>query len=241
MVALLSSAFIYLNHWGFSYPLLNTFLGLLSFYLLLGSNAKTWFISGSLIGLFWFWWITMSFIHYEMLWAVPLALIIIMLSYGSIFWLIAKLALSVERLAFRDSLLFSLLLKAIGLLILSYIHPFGFDWFKPELIFVESYLGIEKWQFAIVLLTTILSLWKKQFLYLFLVVFAYQPTPLTEPKIPENITLITTHTNVKDKWNETLHPKQFNTVFKHIFLFFSIVQKNICPFSKTKQNISPSS
>jgi len=216
MVALLSSAFIYLNHWGFSYPLLNTFLGLLSFYLLLGSNAKTWFISGSLIGLFWFWWITMSFIHYEMLWAVPLALIIIMLSYGSIFWLIAKLALSVERLAFRDSLLFSLLLKAIGLLILSYIHPFGFDWFKPELIFVESYLGIEKWQFAIVLLTTILSLWKKQFLYLFLVVFAYQPTPLTEPKIPENITLITTHTNIKDKWNETLHPKQFNTVFKHI-------------------------
>lgn len=246
MVALLSSAFIYLNYWGLSHPLPNTFLGLLSLYLLLGSNAKTWFISGAFIGLFWFWWITMSFIHYEMLWAVPLALIIIMLSYGSIFWLIAKIALSVERLAFRDSLLFSLLLKAIGLLILSYIHPFGFDWLKPELIFVESYLGIEKWQFAVVLFAITLTLWKKQFLYLLVIIFAYQSSATTENKLPESIAVVTTHTKVKEKWNETLHPVQFNAVFKHIDQAIKdkksliILPESVFPIflNRSKKNIS---
>ena len=216
MVALLSSAFIYLNHWGFSYPLLNTFLGLLSLYLLLGSNAKTWFISGAFIGLFWFWWIVLSLIHYEMLWAVPLELIIIMLSYGFLFGSVAWISEKFFNLLPVPYYLLSLTLKVLGLLVLSYVHPFGFDWLKPELIFVESYLGIEKWQFAIVLFAIILTLWKKQFFYLLLVVFAYQPTPVTESKISEKIALITTHTKVKDKWNETLHPEQFNAVFKHI-------------------------
>jgi len=216
MVALLSSAFIYLNHWGFSYPILNTFLGLLSLYLLLESNAKTWFISGALIGLFWFWWIVLSLIHYEMLWAVPLELIIIMVSYGFLFASVAWISEKIPNLLPTPYPLLSLTLKVIGLLVLSYVHPFGFDWLKPELIFVESYLGIEKWQFAIILFAIVLTLWKKQFLYLLLIVFAYQSSPSTESKIPENIALITTHTKVKDKWNETLHPEQFNAVFKHI-------------------------
>lgn len=231
MVAVLSSAFIYLNHWGFSYPLLNTFLGLLSLYLLLASNAKTWFISGAFIGLFWFWWIVLSLIHYQMLWAVPLELIIIMISYGLIFGTIAKisyvcvgccpLTTPLRYIGFwccegTTPYMISLFIKSIGLLGLSYIHPFSFDWLKPELIFVESYLGIEKWQFAIILFAITLTLWKKQFLYLLLVIFAYQTSPETENKISENIALITTHTKVKDKWNETLHSEQFNAVFKHI-------------------------
>lgn len=216
VVALLSSAFIYLSHWGLSYTLLNTFLGLISLYILLGSNHKTWFIAGAFTGLFWFWWIARSLIYYEMLWAVPLELMIIMLSYaflfGSVAWFSEKIS---KRFSFHTSLL-TLALKAVGLLTLSLVHPFGFDWLKPELIFVESYLGIQKWQFAIVLLAIVLSLWKKHLAYLFLVVFAYQPTPVTESKIPDNITLVTTHTKVKDKWNETLHHTQFNAVFRHI-------------------------
>ena len=53
-------------------------------------------------------------------------------------------------------------------------------------------------------------------MYLFLIVFAYQPSPVTTDKLPENIALITTNTKVKDKWNETLHPEQFNAVYTHI-------------------------
>ena len=216
MVALLSSAFIYLNDWDFSYPLLNTFIGLLSLYLLLESNAKTWFLTGAFISLFWFWWIVLSLIHYEMLWAVPLELMIIMLSYGFLFGSVAWISEKFFNLLPAPYYLLPLTLKSIGLLVLSYVHPFGFDWLKPELIFVESYLGIEKWQFSIILFSITLSLWKKQFFYLLLIVFAYQSIPATENKLPENIALITTNTKVRDKWNETLHPEQFNAIFKHI-------------------------
>jgi apolipoprotein N-acyltransferase len=35
-------------------------------------------------------------------------------------------------------------------------------------------------------------------------------------KPDDNIRLVTTHTSVQDKWNETLHPAQFENLFKHI-------------------------
>ncbi|RLA68938.1 MAG: apolipoprotein N-acyltransferase [Epsilonproteobacteria bacterium] len=215
-IALFSSAFIYLDHWGLSHPILNTFLGLLSLYLLLQSSTKTWFISGFFIGLFWFWWIALSLIHYEMVWAAPIEIVIIMLSYGAIFTFIAWISGKFSNLLPSPSLLLPLTLKAIGLLVLSYIHPFSFDWLKPELMFVESYLGIEKWQFAFILMGMVLSIWKKQFLYLLLVVFAYQPTIHTPSTTNKDIALITTHTTVQDKWNKTLHLEQFKHIFKHI-------------------------
>ena len=234
VIALLNSAFIYLNYWDLSHPLLTTLFGLTSLYLLLQEEQKTWFFAGFFIGLFWFWWIIMSFKHYEMLWAIPIGLILISLSYGILFWLIAFLAENLQHIIRRvrnhapkqntNQMVnrcvithpTGLTLKALGLLVLSYIHPFGFDWFKPELMFVESYLGIEKWQFAMVLIAIILAIWKKQLLYLFVVLLAYQPTDTTSSTIPNDIRIITTHTSVKDKWNKSLHPAQFNALFKTI-------------------------
>ncbi len=215
-IALLSSAFIYLDHWGYSHPILTTFLGLLSLYLLLRSNTKTWFIAGSVIGLFWFWWISLSLIHYEMIWAVPIELFIIMLSYGTLFAGIAWLSHQLSTRFTTYDVPFTLILKALGLLGLSYIHPFSFDWLKPELMFVESYLGIEKWQFTFILIAMVLSIWKKQFLYLLIILFAYQPTTKTPLKVNGDIALITTYTTVQDKWNKTLHPEQFKHIFEQI-------------------------
>ena len=216
LIALLSSGFIYLNHWGFSHPLVNTILGLTTLYLLLQEEQKVWFLSGTFIGLFWFWWIALSLQHYGMVWAVPIEIAIIMLSYGVLFWLLAWISQKITSFVPTSDTLLPLILKAFGLFILSYIHPFSFDWLKPELMFVESYLGIEKWQFAVILSAIILSIWKQQFIYLLLILFAYQSNLSTPTKSEEKITLITTHTSVQDKWNETLHPKQFEIVFKHI-------------------------
>lgn len=216
LIALLSSAFIYLNHWGFSHPLLNTILGITTLYLLLQEEKKVWFLSGTFIGFFWFWWIALSLQHYGMLWAIPIVIVIIMLSYGVLFWLIAWISQKITSFLPTSNTLLPLVLKAFGLLVLSYIHPFSFDWLKPELMFVESYLGIEKWQFAVILGAIVLSIWKQQFIYLLLIVFAYQSNLSTPIKAEEKITLITTHTSVQNKWNETLHPKQFKTIFKHI-------------------------
>ena len=215
-IALLSSAFIYLAYWGFSHPFLNTILALTTLYLLLQEERKVWFFTGLFVGLFWFWWIALSLQHYGMTWAVPIEIIIIMLSYATIFWFIAWSAEKLSSLLPTHYPLLTLLLKAVGLLVVSYIHPFSFDWLKPELMFVESYIGIEKWQFSIILLAITISIWKQQFLFLLLIVFAYQANTITNQSLNKNITLITTHTSVQDKWNETLHHQQFDAVFKNI-------------------------
>jgi len=184
-IALLSSSFIYLNHWGFSHPLVNTILGLITLYLLLQEGPKVWFISGLFIGLFWFWWIALSLQHYGMVWAVPIEIAIIMLSYGILFWLLAWISQKITSFLPTSDTLLPLTLKALALFVLSYIHPFSFDWLKPELMFVESYVGIEKWQFAIILGAIVLSIWKQQFIYLLLIVFAYQSNLSTPIKAKE--------------------------------------------------------
>ena len=229
-IALLSSAFIYLNHWGFSYPLLNTILGLLALYFLLQSNTKTWFIAGAFTGLFWFWWIALSLIHYEMLWAVPIEILIIMLTYGILFALISWLSEKITPLfscvgwvhppqtntKVGNPTLHILIFRALGLLTLSYIHPFSFDWFKPELLFVESYFGIEKLQFSFILLGLVLALWRKSLWYLPLVLLAYQPLTSHVPDISTDIALSTTHTSVQDKWDKNKHQAQFDALFESI-------------------------
>ena len=216
LIALLSSAFIYLNYWGFSHPLVNTILGVTTLYLLLQEEKKVWFLSGTFIGLFWFWWVALSFQHYGMVWAVPIVIAVIMLTYGVLFWLLAWISQKITSFLPTSDTLFPLVLKALGLFVLSYIHPFSFDWLKPELMFVESYLGIEKWHFSIILGAIVLSIWKQQFIYLLLIVFAYQSNLSAPIKTEEKVTLITTYTSVQDKWNEILHPKQFENVFKQI-------------------------
>ncbi len=219
-IALLGSAFIYLNYFGFSVAWIYTALGVTSLYLLLKSETEVWFSSGAFFGLFWFWWIALSLIHYDMLWATPIEILIIMITYGLLFMFISWFGEIVsyylvgER-APRPTLI-SLGIKAIGLLLISYVHPFSFDWFKPELMFVESYIGIEKWQFGIVLMGIILTLWQKKFYYLLLILFAYTPLPTHTPKMPKDIALVTTHTSVHDKWNKTLHQAQFDALFKQI-------------------------
>lgn len=144
-----------------------------------------------------------------------------MLSYGAIFALIGWISQKVSSLLAgcygeTTHCITSLLLKALGLLLLSTIHPFSFDWFKPELMFIESYLGIEKWQFALILTAMVLSIWRKQLLYLFFIVLAYQPHTYAPLNTHGNIALITTSTTVKEKWNKTLHAQQFQEIFKRI-------------------------
>ena len=217
-IALLSSTFIYLEYLELSHPILATLFGIATLYLLLQENSKTWFTSGFFIGFFWFWWIFVSFEHYKMLWAIPIGLLVISLSYGIVFWLLAWISEKITSLFTLHSSLFTLTLKAFGLLALSYIHPFGFDWFKPELMFVNSYLGIEKWQFFIILMAIILSIWKNRFLYLFIMLLAYQPaiTTTTKENLANSIQLITMNTSVEDKWNKELHKKQFDDILKII-------------------------
>ncbi|MFT7823575.1 MAG: apolipoprotein N-acyltransferase [Sulfurimonas sp.] len=215
-VSFLLSAFIYLHHFSLSYPVLNTALGVLGLSVLLYSERKTWFWSGLFTGIFWFWWIILSFQHYQMLWAMPIGLFFIALVYGIIFWSIACLSEKPASLLTPRSSLLTLTLKSIGLLSVSYLHPFGFDWFKPELLFVESYIGIEKWQFGIVLSAIVLTLWQNRLYYLLLVLLAYHPQPKPILFHDQDIQIVSTSIPVEEKWKETLHSEHFHTFFAKI-------------------------
>ena len=212
LVALLSSVAIYLDWFGVVNFFINTILGVLTFYILLDSNRKVWFWSGFFIGILWFWWLSISFVNYGFAWAIPIGLLITATIYGGIFLLFAYIA---ERL---PNTLSTLIAKAIALLILSYIHPFGFDWFKPELVFTNSYIGIQKWQFALVLASIVLAIYKKQLLYLLLIVGAYpysshfHKTEAVDPTIDVTNFCI----NVIDKWRPELQQKHIGMVFKEI-------------------------
>jgi apolipoprotein N-acyltransferase len=105
-------------------------------------------------------------------------------------------------------------MHALSLWSMSFVHPFGFDWFKPELIFVESYIGITKWQFAIVLTSITIAHITQKLRYLWLVVFAfsYQETNIPNP-IPSNMQIVTASITMDTKWQQD-HQKE---VFKMIF------------------------
>ncbi len=217
VTALLGSLFIYLAHWGVAIPLLDTLVGVAFFYLLLPARALVWFWTGVWVALLWFWWIAMSFIHYQMVWAIPLLLLFIAIVYGTLFWSIATLANKVESyLPATRYPLPALIVKSLGLLTMSYIHPFGFDWYKPELVFVQSYLGIEKWHFALLLLSLVVWHWRKSPYALLLLPLAYTPTPAIPHQSDPHLTLLSTHITIEEKWDTQRQPKQFGYLLQQI-------------------------
>ena len=227
LISLLSSVWLYGAWAGVEWRGLNTATGLLFFYALMATGRITWFWAGFFIGLFWFWWIAVSFVYYHMGWAIPIALIVVGLMYGGMFWLMAWVADKITRIFLHYgvprhtlhglrkniplapcSLLPALILKSFALLAASYLHPFGFDWFKPELLFVSSYLGIQKWQLAIILLAIALTQWHNRPLWLLLVVLAYSPIQVQSlPDDPQHtIKLVATNTTIAEKWNPDKTP-----------------------------------
>ena len=218
LIGLLSSSAIYLDWIGVVNHLIDTILGLLTIYLLLKSSSKVWFWSGFFIGILWFWWISVSFKNYGFGWAMPIGVLITASVYGVLFYILAKISEYISKKFKTSSRLIELLIKAFILLILSYIHPIEFDWFKPELIFTNSYLGIEKWQFAITLIATLLAIYRKDLRFLFLVILAFPfSSYLHKTPLPNRgIVLSNSMTTVKDKWNPKLQSKHINIVLDKI-------------------------
>ena len=237
LIALLSAGAIYLDWLGLVSYTINTILGLSTLYLLLLTDKKTWTWTGFWIGILWFWWIALSFKNYDMSWAIPISVIGIGIIYMLIFFISTTIAefmgrfINVKQKKREAStpLWFDLGTKILILLLLSYIHPFGFDWFKPELLFTNSYLGVEKWQFALILLALSLSLYKKQLGYLLLILLAYPFATHFQKRAEINptITLHNSHTTVQDKWESSLQSKHINEVFIAIKEAISQEQKVI--------------
>jgi apolipoprotein N-acyltransferase len=214
LIALLSSASIYLDWIGFNSTTVNTIAGLLALYLWLIADKFSWVWSGFFIGILWFWWMGISFIHYQMPWAIPFVVFIIGLIYASLFYLL----ISVVYLLEEHLKIHHLIGKASILLVFSYIHPLGFDWFKPELMFTNSYLGIEKWQFALILLAFIITIYKKRVLFLLPIFLAYPYGSHFETvsEVNPKINLINTYTPVEEKWIPIYKNRHIDNIFNQL-------------------------
>jgi apolipoprotein N-acyltransferase len=189
LIALFFSAFIYWEHFGLTSKALNTFSGLIALYALLHAPKRTILLSGFWIGLLWCYWIGFSFQYYGLGWATWL----VALGFGLVYALYyGAMALSSNPLI-RAAILFAL----------TYVWPMDFNWMQPELIFVESYLGFSKWQFALILFSLAVTAGfsgVKKIIPLLLLSGAIQ-TSYPQPPLPNvKIKLVSTDISQDFKW-----------------------------------------
>lgn len=138
LTPILLTLFVYLEYFGLSLKLINTLFALYAFLLIFQLNKKELFASGFFVGILWFWWLSYSFIYYELSFMIPFVLIGIGLLYAILFYFIGIF----NNIYYKISYIF----------LLSYIEPFGFNWFKIELPFINSYLGTSKIEFLVILI-----------------------------------------------------------------------------------------
>ena len=193
LTALLFSAFIYLADFGIEIKALNTIDALLAFWLLLHIPKKALLFAGFFIGLLWFYWISYSFKYTGNGAIAPF----VVLGFGIVYMLFfGVLALS-DKAYIRALLLFAL----------SFFAPMNFNWMQLSLPFVESYIGIYKWQLALVLLALSLDslIQNKRYkplpLLLLLGALNYTGYPPQEDA-PLKIKLVQTDVKQSEKWTK---------------------------------------
>lgn len=205
LIALLFSAFIYWEHFSLTSKALNTLSGVLALYALLHAPKRVVLISGFWIGWLWCYWIGFSFQYYGLGWATWL----VALGFGFVY------ALYYGTMALTTNAL----LRALILFGLTFVWPMDFNWMQPELIFVESYLGLTKWQFALILFSLALSGYVSGFKKLFplLLLLGAVQTSYTPPPIPDlKIKLVSTDISQDFKWQSEQLPQTIQDNFSAI-------------------------
>ena len=206
LTALLFSAFIYFEEYGLTNSLINTVFGLSAIALFLYIPKRSVLIAGFLIGLLWFYWIGYSFEYQGVGYMTPIITfgfaIIYMLFFGT-------LALS-DRVYIRAVLLFGL----------SFFEPFDYNWLQIELLFVDSYIGVFKYQLALTLLAlTLPSFIKKsslKYLPLMIIIFAINFNPPPQKELDLKIKLVATDIKQEIKWKKDSLKPTLKMIFQEI-------------------------
>lgn len=204
--AALFSAFIYFEYFGISNKLINTLCGLTAIALLLYIPKKAVLITGFFIGLFWFYWIGYSFKYQGVGYMQPF----ILFGFGVLYLLFfAPLALT-NKPWIRAVLLFGL----------SFLEPLGWNWMKIELLFINSYIGVYKYQLVAVLLALSLpSLIKEKrykFLPLAFLIFAVNYGYPKQYDAPLKIKLVQTNIPQNVKWTQAALYPTIAMIFQEI-------------------------
>lgn len=148
------------------------------------------FVFGFFSALFWFYWVGFSFRYYEAEAVAIPSVLILSLSLGLLFLLAGFIK--------------NLYLRALYFLFFDTFAPFGFDWMKLELMFVNTPLEASKTAFAIVLLSALLAYRRSLF---FLAIFpllmfttSFKEADTIYPKA--SIELVETDIDQSIKWDE---------------------------------------
>ncbi len=196
LTALFFSAFIYLEYFGYTLKFVNTISALISLGLFLYISKRAVLVAGFIIGLSWFYWIGYSFEYQGVGYMTP----IITLAFAVIYMLFFGVLALTNRVYIRAILLFGL----------SFFEPFDFNWLQIELLFVDSYIGVLKYQLIIVLLALTLPSYIKnsfKFTPLLLIIFALNFNTPSQTPAPLKIKLVNTDIKQELKWKrETLRP-----------------------------------
>lgn len=209
ITAILLSAFIYLSYFDIQYKLLNTILGILAIYALLVIPRTSLFLAGFLTANLWFYWMAISLQYYELSYLAPVLLFAIGLGYGIIFTILG---------IFKST--FIRLLLIFGF---TFVAPFGFNWMKFELLFIDSYFGVSKEDFALILVAVymMIKLRRMKVLSFLPLLVAYQSTTglyIDNPKASMAIPQfnITQDLKWKKNYKDTLIEKNLEEIDKAI-------------------------
>jgi apolipoprotein N-acyltransferase len=191
ITAVFFSAFIYFAYFNLPCKLCDSLFALAAFASLLYAPKRVVLFSGFFIGLFWFYWIGYSFKYYGM---TPLVEPFIALGFALVYTLFFGTLAITNKVYLRALILFAL----------SYVAPFGFNWMKIELLFINSYFGTTKLDLALILVALALPAFfhgKLKYLPLVITSFAlsFSHPTLTPP--PLKFDLIATHLGQAEKWD----------------------------------------
>ncbi len=185
-IASLFSSSLYLEHFELTNIFFNSVISILSIFIILIIRKKELFITGFFIGILWFYWLAFSFKYYDLNYLIPIIILSIGLFYGILFYLIGVLKHP--------------LLKALGLFILTFITPFGFNWFKPELIFINTIFDTSIISYFIILFSIALMIRYRSIFPIFLLLFSvnYNDQFIEKP----DLKIYTPQYNISqdDKW-----------------------------------------
>ena len=207
LTALFFSAFIYFEEYDLTNKFINTLFGIIALALFLYIPKKSIPIAGFFIGIFWFYWIGYSFKYQGVGYMTP----IVTLGFGFVY-LLFFLPLYFTNKAY---------IRAIFLFGLSFVEPFDWNWLQIELLFVDSYIGVYKYQLALVLASlSLVSLMKNSYKYapLALLIFAINYGYPKQEEAPLLIKLIQTNIKQEDKWSREAFSPTVAFIYKEIQL-----------------------
>jgi len=163
--------------------------------MLLHANRYALSISGFFIGLFWFWWIGLSFRYYELSYLIPFVIFAIALIYAVVFFLIG---------------LMHPFLRVFAFTFLSMLPLFGFDWLRSEAVFVDTVFGVHYWQLFIVYTALFLASFKRKYLLLLVLALDFSYAKSVQDSA---IKLVQTDVSQTQKWDKSRLPLYVQTLF----------------------------